>query len=138
MKNNLKIKDICKKLIIQRLEVLSYIYDEKDKNQRFLLNFSISKVENEIKDYCNIDVIPYHLYHDIVVELICAEFLIVLNSNNELGESWNIEQAIKTISMGDTNITYDTSITSATLFENLISELKSAGRRLISYRRLKW
>lgn len=125
--------------IIQRLASYGYEVTETDE---FALNFIIQKVENHIKNSCNILSIPEGL-HNIAVDMVCGEFLCEKKATkpNDL-KGFNLETAIKSIQEGDTNITFavgEGSKTDEQKLDTLISHLMTYGEKeLVHYRCLSW
>lgn len=123
-----------KELVISRLKTLGYEAGESD---TFVLAFLISKVENHIKDYCNITEIPDNLKY-IFCDIVCGEFLNELYALNKLGDNFNLEQGIKTITEGDTTITFMDADSDETKLKMIISALKSGEGDLICYRKIRF
>ena len=122
----------------ERLSQLGYTTKESDKTA---LLFCINRVEEHIKNVCNISAVPEELYYKSI-DMACGEFLEVKLVTGELdGYTLNGEnnRLIKTISEGDTTITYqDTSSDSYGAMSGFISQLKADDRELYRFRRLVW
>ena len=126
---------IDKGTVIQRLESFGYVADASDD---FALLFAMAKVTDTIKNECNVSEIPDGL-GQIAVDMVCGEFLAAKKGGGQLANTdLDVEAAIKTISEGDTSITYavgDGGITLDWLINWLISYGKS---QFVTYRRLAW
>lgn len=121
--------------IINRLEQMGYTITETD---NIILKFICEKVENHIKNFCNISTIPDGLKH-VYVDMVCGEFLAEKSSLNQLGADFNVDEAIASVTMGDVSVSYDKNASPAAKLQALIDGLKNpkAGE-LICYRKIKW
>jgi len=121
----------------ERLASFDYQVTEADS---WMLTFLIQKVENHIKNICNISTIPEELLN-IAVNMVVGEFLLNKKSIGSL-EGFNLETAIKQIQEGDTSITYaigDGDLTPEKRLDLLIDYLINHGKNeLLSYRCIKW
>lgn len=119
--------------VTSRLAALGYTVTDAD---TWLLTFIVGKVEETIKNECNIDEVPDGL-HYVEVDMVCGEFLLAKQgSGQELGI--DVEAAVKQIKEGDTQITYAIPDNSITL-DGLIDILRNGGRgQFAAYRRFKW
>ena len=122
--------------IIKRLASFGYTVVDTDK---WLINFLINKVTNEIKYKCNIFKIPDGLYQ-IAIDMVCGEFLLGKKGSGQLTDSSiNTDAAIKQIKEGDTSITYAVSDSVSATFDGLIDLLMNYGKsQFITFRRLRW
>ena len=124
--------------IIQRLSSFGYEVTDADE---IALKFILQKVENHIKNSCNILLIPEGLYH-IAVDMTCGNFLYEKKANADSLEGFNLDVAIKSIQEGDTNITFaigEGSKTPEQRLDALISYLMTYGEKeLVSYRCMVW
>ena len=123
-------------MLLSRLAALKYEVQDTD---IFVIVFSVKKIENSIKNECNILQVPEGLYY-LAIDWICAEFLLY---KKQLGllDGFDLETAIKTVQAGDTTVTYATesAITPEKRMDAFLSFLLNRGRsELICYRRLKW
>lgn len=120
-----------------RLESFGYTVTDADS---WILNFIVQKVENHIKNECNISSIPDGLY-DIAVDMVVGEFLLSKKSTGQL-TGFDLSAAIKQIEEGDTSITYAIGSGDSTpeqRLDALISYLMNNGKNeFVSYRRVKW
>lgn len=126
--------------VLQRLISFGYTVKEEDE---FAIVFCIQKVENHIKNSCNIPSIPNGLI-EIAVDRICGEFLFSKKQSGQLNaeNGFDIETALKQVQVGDTNIAFavgDGSETLETKLNSLITYLLNVGESdFICYRKIKW
>ena len=126
--------------ILQRLMSFGYTPSEKDSR---MITFCMQKVENHIKNSCNISEIPDEL-KEIEIERICGEFLFSKKQTGQLNaeNGFDVEMAIKQVQAGDTNVTFavgEGSETLETKLNALISYLMNYGEGdFICYRQIKW
>ncbi len=120
--------------IKSRLQSLGY---EASDNDIFALQFVLNKVENHIKNFCNINEIPADL-ENVVVDSVCGEFLAQKKASGQL-TSGQIEGVVKKIRDGDTDVEFASSVDAETIFSNYINNLTNGHDDcLIKYRRLCW
>lgn len=123
--------------VLERLDFLGYTVKETD---TWMIGFSVQKVENTIKNECNVTSVPDGLY-SIATDMICGEFLFAKKQSGQL-DGFNLEQALKSVQAGDTTVTFETdkgSMTPEQRLNNLIDYLMNSGRgEFISYRKIKW
>lgn len=121
-------------LVLKRFETLGYECAEGDE---FLTAFSIQKIENTIKNECNVTEIPDGLKY-IAVDMICGEILLNKKQTNSLGDNFSIDSALKSIKLGDTTVQLDDESDESKL-NVLINHLINYGTdEFICYRKLKW
>lgn len=107
-----------------------------------ILNFSIQKVENTIKNDCNVSSIPDGLVN-IAVDMAIGEFLTAKKtfSPNDIA-GLDLDFAVKQIQTGDTNTVFATGESSLTPEQRLnafVSYLLTYGRDEFScYRKIRW
>lgn len=119
------------KMAVKRLEELGYEVKGADSE---LLLFCKNKVENYIKNYCNLPAVPEGLI-EIFIDRICGEFLFSkLRSGNLNPENFE-DSEIKSISEGDVSVTFSDSNKTEKLIEGL---LRSGGGELNCYRKIRW
>ena len=123
----------------ERLRSIGYAVKDSDD---ITINFAMQKVENTIKNDCNISAIPDGLMH-IAIDMVVGEFLMSKKTfaPNEL-LNLNLDSAIKQIQEGDTNISFavgEGSKTDEQRLDNFIDYLLNYGRdEFITYRRFRW
>lgn len=122
-------------LIINRLQNLGYNLKSEDS---WLISFSFQKVENNIKDKCNVLSIPNGLKY-VVVDNVVGEFLFTVKQTGKLNDSFNLDTAVKQIKLGDTNVTFDIEASNEDNLNKLINYLLSRGEDdFICYRKMRW
>ena len=126
--------------ILKRLLSFGYKPNEADS---WMITFCIQKVENHIKNSCNISKIPDEL-KEIEIDRICGEFLFSKKQSGQLNaeNGFDVEMAIKQVQAGDTNVTFaigEGSETLETKLNALISYLLNYGEGdFVCYRQIKW
>lgn len=121
--------------ITERLTSLGYtVIDGDDKSIKFLL----SKVEQNIKHWCNIDEVPDCLKY-VVIERVCGEFLLEKASFNQLDEDL-VGTLVKTTKIGDTETQYQVGATTPLdILRSQCKNMTSYGLSdLKAHRRLSW
>ena len=124
--------------IKERLRSIGYAVKDSDD---ITINFAMQKVENTIKNDCNISAI-LSLIH-IAIDMVVGEFLMSKKTfaPNEL-LNLNLDSAIKQIQEGDTNISFavgEGSKTDEQRLDSFIDYLLNYGRdEFITYRRFRW
>lgn len=123
----------------ERLQSFGYTLKDSDE---VILNFSIQKVENTIKNDCNVSSIPDGLVN-IAVDMAIGEFLTAKKtfSPNDIA-GLDLDFAVKQIQTGDTNTVFATGESSMTPEQRLnafVSYLLTYGRDEFScYRKIRW
>ena len=123
----------------ERLQSLGYTVKDSDD---IAINFAMQKVENTIKNDCNISAIPDGLTH-VAVNMVVGEFLMSKKTfaPNDL-LNFNLDTAVKQIQEGDTNISFavgEGSKTDEQRLDSFIDYLLNYGRdEFITYRRFRW
>jgi len=119
---------------IRRLQSLGYEFDKYD---AWLLSYLKAKVEQEIKTFCNLPEVPEELYR-VEVDRVCGEFLMARKTTGEL-RGIGAAGLLKSITEGDTSLTYAVADGEAITLDGVIRLLVDAGKtQLISFRRLRW
>ena len=123
----------------ERLQSFGYTLKDGDE---VILNFSIQKVENTIKNDCNVSSIPDGLVN-IAVDMAIGEFLTAKKtfSPNDIA-GLDLDFAVKQIQTGDTNTvvaTGESSLTPEQRLNAFVSYLLTYGRDEFScYRKIRW
>ena len=123
----------------ERLESFGYVLKDGDE---VILNFSIQKVENTIKNDCNISSIPDGLTN-VAVDMAIAEFLTAKKtfSPDDIA-GLDLGFAVKQIQEGDTNTVFaigEGTLTPEQRLTAFLNYLLTRGRDEFScYRRLRW
>lgn len=125
--------------IKERLQSLGYTLKDSDD---IAINFAMQKVENTIKNDCNVSTIPDGLTH-VAINMVVGEFLMSKKTfaPNDL-LNFNLDSAVKQIQEGDTNISFavgEGSKTDEQRLDGFIDYLLNYGRdEFITYRRFRW
>ena len=125
--------------IKERLQSIGYAVKDSDD---IAINFAMQKVENTLKNDCNISAIPDGLMN-IAIDMVVGEFLMSKKTfaPDDL-LNFNLDSAIKQIQEGDTNISFavgEGSKTDEQRLDNFIDYLLNYGRdEFITYRRFRW
>jgi hypothetical protein len=125
--------------IKDRLQSLGYTVKDSDD---IAINFAMQKVENTIKNDCNVSAIPDGLMN-IAIDMVVGEFLMSKKTfaPNDL-LNFNLDSAVKQIQEGDTNISFavgEGSKTDEQRLDSFIDYLLNYGRdEFITYRRFRW
>lgn len=122
----------------ERLQSFGYTLKDGDE---VILNFSIQKVENTIKNDCNVSSIPDGLVN-IAVDMAIGEFLTAKKTSPNDIAGLDLDFAVKQIQTGDTNTVFATGESSLTPEQRLnafVSYLLTYGRDEFScYRKIRW
>lgn len=102
--------------------------------QPFELAFAVNSVTEYIKNATNQLTVPEGLTFT-AVDMVCGEFLQKRLDTDNL-EEFKVEQAIKTLKIGDTSTTFKDGQSSG--IHVLISTLTSRKGDVLSHRKLKW
>ena len=134
--NTLQNHTIYAEDVLNRLEGMGYTATMADV---IILKFVSEKVVNHVQSACNVTEIPEGL-KQICVDAICGEFLNEKLALNQLdAETFNVDEAIASVTMGDVSVSYDKTSSPAVKLQALIHELINAkAGDLVCYRKLKW
>ncbi len=127
------------KLAKARLETLGCGVSDAD---NALLDFCRRKVENDIRNVCNIPVnddIPAELF-EVAVDRICGEFLFSKrNSGQTEMAGFDLSAAVKQIVEGDVSVSFADCSSDGERLDKLIEKLMCCGEReLVKFRRIRW
>ncbi|SDX89668.1 phage head-tail connector protein [Tepidimicrobium xylanilyticum] len=109
------------------LEKLKLLLGIKDDSKDAILEFTIERVEDTIKNYCNIEEIPEEL--NTTVLSMAMELCRLENFGNVEGK-----KDIKSIQVGDTTTTFETN-KSIDISNELLKDYKA---QLAPYRKIRW
>ena len=124
-------------LVLFRLDSFGYEVKEED---AFVIGYSVQKVENNIKNDCNIADVPEGLTN-IAVDMVCGEVLDTLYRTGKLDVgSIALDGAIASVTLGDATVSFDNSTSdNSGTFTALINTLKDSGKgEFACYRTVKW
>lgn len=122
--------------------LLAMGYEKQGGTDDWLFGFCVQKVEERIKNACNVPRVPHGL-NRIAICLMAGEFLKTkMASGNMAGlNGISLDPMIKQIEEGDTNIVYavsEDSTTGARLGAYIAALDAEAQAQFVTYRRLKW
>lgn len=123
--------------VISLLTRIGYTPIEEDE---FLIDFTIDKVGNDIKNYCNISEVPEGLAY-VFVYRVCGEFLKAMKNSGSLEmRDMKLDVAFVTsISMGDTSTSFSDKGSDEARIDSLINYLCTTGQDSINaYRCIRW
>lgn len=123
-------------MVLNRLDSLGYTVKEAD---AWMIGFAMQKVENTIKNECNISEIPDGLIHK-AADMACGEFLFAKKQTGqlEIGDL-DLTGAISSIKEGDTQINFDAGSSDESRFNQLVNYLMNQGEGdLICFRKIRW
>lgn len=109
------------------------------KDDVFSIAFGIQKVQNHILNVTNQESIPDGLFQ-IAVDMVCGEHLLgkYLSGTLEM-DNLDFGGIVKTVSEGDTSVTFDANGQDEDKFRQLVEWLmKGKGCDLICYRKMRW
>lgn len=119
------------------LDALGYELQDGD---IWLLGFCTQKVIQEIKNACNITVIPEELYQ-VAKGLIVAEFLTVKKAQGAInGEGLVFDPVLKELDEGDTKQVFavDSVSSAEQRLDMFIAQMNLSREQFIRFRRLQW
>ena len=122
--------------VLKRLDSLGY---EVTENDAFAIGFGVQKVENSIKNDCNVSEVPEGLMN-IAVDMVCGEVLSVKYKAGLLElSSLDLDGALSSVTVGGATVSFDNNTSDAAKFNTLVSLLINGGRgEFACYRRIKW
>ena len=125
-------------MVTKRLESFGYTLKPNDE---YALGFLLEKTKLDILNFCNIKELPLELNY-VAIDIVCGEFLLEKKSVGALSLN-DIDLnavAIKSISEGDTNVSYATENTQGALqkLDTLIQNLLDSKKYLYKFRRIAW
>lgn len=121
----------------ERLRSFGYEFQEQDEA---ILNFCVQKVENTVRNDCNVSAVPEGLF-SVAVDMAAGEFLSAKKTFDPKSiAGLDLDFAVKQIQTGDTNTVFsDGSLTPEQRLNNLIDYLLTYGKDEFScYRKIRW
>lgn len=133
---NTSLQDGFFESVLKRLESFGYKVKIDD---AWVIGFCANKVENHIRNSCNISSIPIELY-EVAVDRTCAEFLLALKNTGKLElNELDLSGAITQLKEGDTTIQFANGLSEDEKFTMYLNYLLTKGEGdLVCYRKLKW
>lgn len=123
-------------MVLNRLDSLGYVVKEAD---AWMIGFAMQKVENTIKNECNISEIPDGLIHK-AADMACGEFLFAKKQTGqlEIGDL-DLTGAIASIKEGDTQVNFNGDESDSDKVDVILNHLMNSGKgELVCYRRIRW
>lgn len=122
--------------VLERL--VSFGYNSKE-GDAWVICFSMQKIENHIKNYCNIDSVPDGLFN-IAVDMVCGDFLFTQKNTGNLElTDLDLDGAISSIKEGDTQVNFGSGSSDEDKLIDLINYLLNNGSgELLCYRKIRW
>ena len=126
-------------LVKERLKSFGYELQDGDE---IILQFSIQKVENTIKNDCNVSSVPDGLMN-IAAQMAAGEFLMAKKTfSPDSLAGLDLDMAVKQLQIGDTSTVFaagEGSLTAEQRLDIFLNHLLNDGRDQFScYRRLRW
>lgn len=123
----------------ERLQSFGY---EVQSGDEAIISFSVQKVENTIRNDCNVSSIPDGL-ENIAIDMAAGEFLTAKKTfSPDSIAGLDLDYAVKQIQIGDTNTVFATgegSLTAEQRLNSFLNYLLTYGRDEFScFRRIKW
>jgi len=112
---------------MNQIEQLKLLLGITDSNKDIILEFVISRVEDSIKNYCNLEYVPAEL-NNIVLSMAMEIYRIENFGSEETGKT------VKTIAVGDTTTTFETNINKEVV-QGLLKDYKL---QIDPFRRVRW
>lgn len=122
--------------VLKRLDSFGYEIKESD---AWMIGFAMQKVENTIKNECNISEIPDGLFHT-AVDMSCGEFLFAKKQTGqlEIGDL-DLTGVISSIKEGDTQVNFDNNDSDSDKIDVILNHLMNSGKgELVCYRKIRW
>lgn len=102
-----------------------------------MTTFMVNSVIQDIKNFCAINYLPEELEHVVVRRVLGQMLLFTVQING--GDSLKVDSMIKSISEGDTSISYDSKLDRGMIIFSFIEESKIYGQDdLYSFRKMRW
>ena len=122
--------------VLKRLDSFGY---EPTENDAFVIGFSVQKVENSIKNDCNVSEIPEGLMN-IAVDMVCGEVLSTKYRTGQLElSSLDLDGAISSVTVGGATVSFDKGTSDVGKFDTLVSLLVNSGRgEFTCYRKIRF
>lgn len=123
--------------VITRINALGYTVTEAD---RYLVDYNISKAKARLRIYTNQPEVPDGLYH-VWVDMAAGMFLADKKAAGALNEFYNFDAPAKSISEGDTSVTFAIADTGSfeDQFDAMLAKMTEPDEELyVAFRRLVW
>lgn len=105
----------------------------------FVIAFSIEKMEQTIKNECNLDELPEGLI-PIAIDMICGEIISTKHRTGQLEiSSLDLDGALASVDVGGASVSFDNSSSDESKLNTLILALRNVERgEFACYRRIRW
>ncbi|WP_276950574.1 hypothetical protein [Acetatifactor muris] len=125
------------RMVIRRMEGIGYT--AWDTTGLWNLAFGIQKAEQEILDYCHIDVIPKKLY-PMLCDRSCGQYLYGLKQSGKLEiEGIDLSGILTSLTEGDVKVDFDKGASDETRLDVLLGMMMNSGKgQLTCYRKLRF
>ena len=122
--------------ILKRLGSFGY---EPKEDDAFAIGFSVQKVEQTIKNDCNVAEVPEGLAN-IAVDMVCGEFLESKYRTGQLElSSLDLDGALASVNVGGASVSFDNNTSDEIKLNILVQLLQNSGRgEFACYRQIKW
>ena len=122
--------------VLKRLDSFGYTISEEDV---FGIAFGVQKVEQTIKNDCNVTKIPEGLTCT-AVDMVCGEVFGTLYRTGKLRlDALDLDGAIASVNVGGTSVSFDNNTSDESKLNLFISLLAHGGRgELACYRQIRW
>lgn len=103
----------------------------------FILDWQVDTTIQDIKNFCNLEELPAELEH--VVTRRCFGSMLEFKLQHEGAEVIGADGDIKSITEGDTSISYDNTLSRGSMVAGLIRDAKTYGKNeLYTFRKMRW
>ena len=122
--------------VLQRLVSFGYELKEDDS---WGLCFAIQKVENHIKNSCNITSVPEGLFN-VAVDMVCGEYLLTKKQTGQLVlADLDLGTVVTSIKEGDTQVNLEGGTSDEVVFTSFLNQLIHGGEGdFVCYRKMQW
>lgn len=123
-------------VVLKRLVSFGYT---PTKDDDFSIAFGIQKVQSHIQNVTNQEIVPEGLF-EVATDMVCGEFLNVKYLSGKLEmDNLDFEGIVKSVTEGDTSVTFEVSGQDEDKFRKLIAWLMDGkGCDLLCYRKMRW
>lgn len=122
--------------VLNRLDSFGY---EPKEDDSWVIGFVMQKVENHIKNSCNIPSIPEGLFN-VAVDMVCGEFLLAKKQTGKLDlADLDMNGAVTQIREGDISVSFGDGSSVEERFNQFLNYLLHHGEGdFVCFRKLTW
>lgn len=133
---NTSLSELFYETVLERL--VSFGYNSKE-GDAWVICFSMQKIENYIKNYCNVASVPDGLFN-IAVDMVCGDFLFTQKNTGNLElTDLDLDGAISSIKEGDTQVNFNGDESDSDKVDSLLNYFLNSGKgELVCYRKIRW